>query len=323
MGEMTVQTSKPLKIDLASDLKLVESFLQDCELRRLSAGTVEGYKCSLMIVSKLLRGRGLSITKLDREALSEVLTHLIDQGYVYNTLVQYFSALSGFSDYLVWEGFAQSNQVVQFRKRYLKQYKVRHNSVRKLISVDEMAGLINSILNPRDKAIVALLAKTGIRRGELINIDVDDVNWIDQSVRLKPHPKRSNCIVFFDDECSRVLRRWMKTRETFNLKPESRALFVSSDGNRLMRHGVYTAVIKHAERIGLHNPDSKKLEDRFTPHCCRHWFTTHLRRNGMRRALIKELRGDSRNEAVDIYDHIDRKELKRAYLAAIPLLGIG
>jgi site-specific recombinase XerD len=55
---------------------------------------------------------------------------------------------------------------------------------------------------------------------------------------------------------------------------------------------------------------------------CRHWFTTHLRRNDMRREFIKELRGDSRNEAIDIYDHIDKKELKRAYLAAIPMLGI-
>jgi integrase/recombinase XerD len=42
----------------------------------------------------------------------------------------------------------------------------------------------------------------------------------------------------------------------------------------------------------------------------------------MRREFIKELRGDSRNEAIDIYDHIDKKELKRAYLAAIPMLGI-
>ena len=115
----------------------------------------------------------------------------------------------------------------------------------------------------------------------------------------------------------------MKTRETFNLKPESRALFVSYDGKRLKQHGVHKTVTKHAERVGLHNPKSKKLEDRFTPHCCRHWFTTYIRRNGMRRELIKELRGDSRNEAVDIHDHIDRKELKRAYLAAIPILGIG
>ena len=48
-----------------------------------------------------------------------------------------------------------------------------------------------------------------------------------------------------------------------------------------------------------------------------HYVTTEKGRE-----FIKELRGDSRNEAVDIYDHIDRKELKRAYLAAIPVLGI-
>jgi integrase/recombinase XerD len=42
----------------------------------------------------------------------------------------------------------------------------------------------------------------------------------------------------------------------------------------------------------------------------------------MRRELIQELRGDARREAVDIYDHIDKKELQRAYLAGIPMLGI-
>ncbi|UEC43438.1 MAG: hypothetical protein METHAR1v1_1400004 [Methanothrix sp.] len=58
------------------------------------------------------------------------------------------------------------------------------------------------------------------------------------------------------------------------------------------------------------------------PHCCRHWFTTHLRRAGMPREFIQGLRGDVRKEAIDIYDHIDRKELRESYLAHIPQLGI-
>jgi integrase/recombinase XerD len=177
-------------------------------------------------------------------------------------------------------------------------------------------------MNPRDKAIVTLLAKTGIRRGELIRIDLEDIDWIDQSIRLKPHPKRSNCLVFFDDECARVLKRWMKTRDSYSVQPGCTALFVNERGGRLQRHGVSHAVTKHATRIGLHDPTSKRLDERFTPHCCRHWFTTHLRRNGMQRELIKELRGDARRDAMDIYDHIDKRELKRAYLAAIPQLGI-
>jgi integrase/recombinase XerD len=80
--------------------------------------------------------------------------------------------------------------------------------------------------------------------------------------------------------------------------------------------------MKHAQRVGLHNPSSERMEKHFSPHCCHHWFTTHLRRNGMNREFIKELRGDSRGEAIDIYDHIDKNELRSAYLAAIPRLGI-
>ncbi len=51
-------------------------------------------------------------------------------------------------------------------------------------------------------------------------------------------------------------------------------------------------------------------------------MTTQLPRNGMSREYVKELRGDSRHEAIDIYNHIDPKEFRDAYLAAIPRLGL-
>lgn len=72
-----------------------------------------------------------------------------------------------------------------------------------------MSRLVNSILDPRDKAMAVVLAKTGIRRGELLKIDVGDVNWQDYSITLKSIPKRSNRVVFFDDECALVLKRWL------------------------------------------------------------------------------------------------------------------
>ena len=134
--------------------------------------------------------------------------------------------------------------------------------------------LINSILNPKDKAIITLRAETGIRRGELIDIILEDIDWAEQSIMQKPKPKRSNRLVFFDDECARVLKRWLRARRNYDIKPKSKALFVGEQGKRLKRHGVYYAVTKHAQKVGLHNPKSNKMEDRFIPHCCRHWFTT-------------------------------------------------
>ncbi len=124
-----------------------------------------------------------------------------------------------------------------------------------------------------------------------------------------------------DNETAVVLRKWINSRKYYPNK-ESKALFLGEQGNRIGRNVLYQLVIKHATRVGLNNPNSRKLEDHFTPHCFRHWFTTNLRRGGMSREFIKELRGDSRGEAIDIYDHIDKQELKKAYLAAIPRLGI-
>ncbi len=63
------------------------------------------------------------------------------------------------------------------------------------------------------------------------------------------------------------------------------------------------------------------MEDHFSPHCFRHWFTTHLRRAGMSRSY-QELGGDARREAIDIYDHIDKKELKESYSSAYTAIGL-
>jgi integrase/recombinase XerD len=187
--------------------------------------------------------------------------------------------------------------------------------------MEDMARLINSEMDIRNKAIIALLAKNGIRRNELVTLDTSDVDLVELRIKLKPTAKRSNRTVFFDSECSFILRRWLKAREGRNKKGIT-ALFINAAGDRLNRGGILRIVNEAARRVGLHNPASERMEEHFSPHCCRHWFTTHLRRAGMRREFIQELRGDSRREAIDIYDHIDLKELKEAYLACIPQLGI-
>jgi integrase/recombinase XerD len=220
-----------------SDDERIKGFLRDCELRRLSPTTIEGYRSNLHVASQVLRREGLNISKLDKSSLKCLLEFLIRQGYVYNTMLQYFAALSGFCDYLVWEGLTEANPVVPFRKRYVRQFKKQQEPERKLISVDEMAMLINSVMDPRDKAILTLFAKTGIRRGELIKIDVEDIDWIEQCVRLKPHPKRTNLTVFFDDETARVLKRWMVARENFKRENACKALFLNERGEDLNATG--------------------------------------------------------------------------------------
>jgi integrase/recombinase XerD len=221
---------------------------------------------------------------------------------------------------MVDEEMMSSNPIIPFRKRYLRKFKDDNGSeIRQLISIDQAAILLNSILNSRDKALTALLFKTGMRRGELCRLDIDDIDMKKMEILLKPTAKRSNRQLFFDYETADVLHIWLRAREN---RTKGIALFPSRMKDRISPAEVDWIVKKRAENVGLHNSRSRRLEDRFTPHCCRHWFTTHLRRAGMPREFIQELRGDVRREAIDIYDHIDKKELRESYLAHIPQLGI-
>ena len=310
------------QIELSNE-QLLKEFVRDAAIRGLTEETIRSYRGNMKIFLKFLNKSALEIETKD---LKEFLYHLRKEKHLTDgTINMYFCSLFSFYDYLEIEGLIEKNPIPNFRKRYLKNLRKTYkhgNLKRKLITIDEMRKLVDSIVDPRDKAIVVLLAKTGIRRKELINIDIDDINWIEQSIRLKCTPKRTNTLVFFDDECARVLKRWILVRNSTYVNNGCKALFLGERGERLQGNGVYNIIQKYAKRIGLYDENSKNLEDHFGPHCFRHWFTTYLLRNGMPREYVKELRGDSRLEAVDMYHHIDREDLRESYLACIPKLGI-
>lgn len=307
------------------DPHIIKMFKDDCRIRGFSQHTVEGYISSLNLFSAFLKDRGYTLLSVDRNILREYVAYLREHNMNQKTIENRFSAFSSLYDYAVYERLMIKNEVKDIRKRYLKTYKEDNNDEikRKLVTVEEMARFVNIILDIRDKAIAVLFAKTGIRRRELVAIDLDDINWNIMSITLKPTHKRSNRIVFFDDECAYVLRQWLQKRQHY-ADPENKALFVSYTNRkkRLNRNGVAYIFVKWATLAGLHNPHSNRLEDFFTPHCCRHFFTTRLRKAGMPREFIQVLRGDRRDGAIDIYDHIDMEELRKSYLACIPKLGI-
>jgi len=303
---------------------LIASYLDDCELRNYTKETVVGYRSNLRIFNNFVENQDGDLISVDISIVKRFHSYLKnDRGNSMSRISNYFSSISSFYDYLIIEGLVDRNPVLPVRKRYLRNYKKQGPLVeRQLISVEQMAMLVHSILDPKYKAIAVLFAKTGIRRGELIRIELDDINWAELSILLKPCPKRTNLKVFFDDEAARVLKIWMQRRNEYHIDEKQRALFVSKNGTPLQKKVVTAKIHRYAELVGLHDNSSARLDKRFTPHCFRHWFTTWLRRNGMPREYIKMLRGDSKREAIDIYDHIEYGELQKKYIECIPKLGL-
>lgn len=300
-------------------MDLLTDFIQDCRDRGMTPGTLNSYRWNIKRYLTYLGGK--DPIKVDRQDLKGYVDALRQRGVTKKTAGLYFAALKTFYDYLIYEGIVEINPIDPVRKRYLSSYKLdSQGHTHQILSIEEAAALIDAMVDIRDKALVTLLFKTGVRRKELTAMDVEDINWKNQSILLKPTPKRTNRIVFFDDEAEALLKRWIAARE-HRAKPEDKALFIGLRG-RLRQGGIYKILVDAGRRVGLHNDDSPNMEDHVSPHICRHWFTTHLRRSGMPREFIQELRGDVRRDAIDIYDHIDKDELRESYLEHIPKLGI-
>jgi integrase/recombinase XerD len=304
--------------------QVVKDFLIDAQTRGINKRTLETYHSYLKYY---MLNTTRPLDQIDKNDLKAFLILLRERELSSSSINSYFAALKSFFEYMEEEGIVRSNPIPSFRARYLKNLMKEikndaYNSRRQLISVEDMQKLVNSTLDPRDRAVMVLFAKTGIRRNELITLDLKDIDLGNLSITLKKTSKRTNLVVYFDEECSRLLKRWLQLREEYDVDTKQQALFINQDNQRLNRTAIYQMVKNYAEKIGIHDPKSDNIEDKFTPHCFRHWFTTHLLRNGMSREFVSELRGDSHEATIDIYNHINKNDLKAAYMAFIPKLYI-
>lgn len=292
---------------------LIEGFGEDCTARGLTFHTIESYTSNL----KHFLRRYPDPSKITLDDLKQCLGELRARDLHGSTLKGYFASLSTFYDWLLFEGKVSANPILPFRKRYLA-IKHQHGgeNTRQLISIEKMRKLLNLIEETNIWAMVLFLAKTGLRRGELISMDIQDIDFELGTFWTKAKRKRTNRGGFLDPETTIALNEYLEWRE--NLAVDN-ALWIMPNGKRMTKNYVYYSVIRYASVLGIHDPLGP-LNKKFTPHCCRHFFVTHLRRSGMSREFIKELRGDAIKDAIDIYDHIDPEELRAAYLRHIPQL---
>src|SRR5512138_386850 len=126
--------------------QLINRYLEDCRIRGMAAGSLPRYHSALRIFGQYLSPRGVDALVVSREDLRGFIEYMrMERGASQKTIENYFSTLSSFYDFLIFEGLASANPVLPVRKRYLKRYKENVDGhERQLIGVEDMARLINS-----------------------------------------------------------------------------------------------------------------------------------------------------------------------------------
>jgi integrase/recombinase XerC len=160
-----------------------------------------------------------------------------------------------------------------------------------------------------DRLVLEILYATGMRRSELINLTIQDIDISRGYFKVIGKGGKER-IVPFATMLQSLIEKFINIRhETYPLTTE-KWLFLDKKGEQLPSQTVYVIVNKYLSLIS-------NAEQR-SPHVLRHSFATHLSDNGADLNAIKELLGHSNLAATQIYMHNSMEKLKKVYEQAHP-----
>ena len=222
-----------------------------------------------------------------------------DYGINASSRARKLSAIKSFYKYLtVRTKQLQENPVADL------EYPKLRKSLPKYLTMEQSAALLSSVSGPnekRDYAILMLFLNCGIRRSELVGLNLTDVYEDRIRVMGKGNKER---IVYFGSACRKAIDAYLVERNKKVLS-DNRALFGSRDNNRISVTAVHRLVKKALLQAGL---DSTQ----FSAHKLRHTAATMMLSGGVDVKTVQEVLGHENLNTTQIYTHIENAELKIA-----------
>lgn len=222
-----------------------------------------------------------------------------DYGISPSARARKLSAIKSFYKYLT----VRTKQLSENPVADLEYPKLR-KSLPKYLTLEQSAALLQALSGPnekRDYAILMLFLNCGIRRSELVNLNITDVYADRIRVLGKGNKER---FVYFGSSCRKAIDAYMEERSQKVLS-DNRALFGSRDSNRISVTAVHRLVKKALLQAGL---DSTQ----YSAHKLRHTAATMMLSGGVDVKTVQEVLGHENLNTTQIYTHIENTELKIA-----------
>ncbi len=222
-----------------------------------------------------------------------------DYGISASSRARKLSAIKSFYKYLtVRTKQLQENPVADL------EYPKLRKSLPRYLTLEQSAALLQAISGPnqvRDYAIVMIFLNCGIRRSELVGLNINDVYEDRLRIVGKGNKER---FVYFGASCRKAISAYMVERNKKVLS-DNRALFGSRDNNRISVTAVHRLIKKYLLLAGLD-------ADNFSAHKLRHTAATMMLSGGVDVKTVQEVLGHENLNTTQIYTHIENTELKIA-----------
>jgi len=281
----------------------VESYLRYLTRRNRKPRTLYSRYEAIVLFIGMIRDNGrASLKEITRKDIEAFIEHEQDRGNKITTIRTKLVSVQAFLRYLMEEEIISPDI---FSRRIRLRLPER---LPKAIDPDDLRKFLAAIKDTRDRALIMILLRTGMRVGELLNTKVMDVHIKEQNIEIYEGEKnRLGRVVYLSEDAVSALRKWLKERDSW----EEYLFYSPSGGTDTMSYSAAWMIFhKYLVKTGLTHKG-------YSLHALRHTFATELLNAGMRLECLQVLLGHQSIEQTRRYAHLTDKTREEEYFTAM------
>ena len=288
---------------------MIDRYLEYINIeKRYSPNTIISYRKDLEDFAKFLLDTESieNLQKADKKMVRNFIIHLNNQKLSKRSINRKISTLKSFYNFLLRISEIKTSPMegISMLKFYAeKQIPFSEEEMKHLLLILEEAQV--ELL---DKLIIEVLYQTGMRRAELCNLLLENVNFSRNEIVVIGKGNKERIVPISPD-----LSKMLKIYHLEHRKPIAEAekyFFVSSKGKKITEKFVYLMVTSYLSQVSL--------KEKKSPHILRHSFATHVLNGGAEISKVKKIMGHASLASTQVYTNANIEQLKKVFRAAHP-----
>ncbi len=246
------------------------------------------------------------LAEMERADLEAFIEHVQDRGLRISTVRTRLACIIAFLHFLMEQDLIP----LSLLKRRIK-LKLPEVLPRAMHPAD-VKKLLSAIDDIRDRALILLLLRTGMRIGEALGLRLNDLDMQDRKVHLFQGEKNSmGRVVYLSDDVLWALKLWLRRRD-----PNKEFVFYGHGNKPICYSTGRSRFVKYIQKTGLEQKG-------YTVHCLRHTFASELLNAGMRLECLQQLLGHQDIEVTRRYARLTDRTREEEYFRAMAIIEKG
>jgi integrase/recombinase XerC len=287
--------------------QLLPEYLEFLNFERgLSPLTRENYARDISQLIKLADSTDLKSLQINH--IRRFIATLHSKGLGGKSIARMLSSWRGFFEFLVNRKGFTANPVVGLRAPKSPK------TLQQALSIEQAVKLVDigddDILGIRDHAILELFYSSGLRLSELVNLDIDALDFSAGTVEVTGKGNKTR-IVPMGAHAMQALQKWLQIRATIKVNDSaSKPVFIGLQGRRISQRNIQYRLKEWSIKQGINSS--------VHPHMLRHSFATHVLQSSGDLRAVQEMLGHANISTTQVYTHLDYQHLTKVYDQAHP-----